>query len=428
MRNRIRACAPALALFALVPAAAVAQTAACPTEPDKVLTLKIQEPALVLDVAPRLPSDQPIALHVTFPPGSVPAADTVFHAAATLGSPNKPEDRTKSLPVQSWKLADDKKSGDILLGAVPNGSLGTFSPLRLVVVACLANPVSGETTATVAEYWHSAFFAGLFTAALVTLAALTLKLPDGVSRQERFNPIWAAQDGTGRASLSSMQIIFFSVIVLFLVIDILLRTGILANLSNDVLGLLGIAGIGSVGGKFATNQTHKLSFDNWAWAKRKGWTNAEGNHVSRPQWSDLYTTDDDFDPYKFQMLSFSFVIGVSLFLIGINGVAKFEIPQALLALIGLSQATYLGGKVVSAGSVGALDDKLSALRKAEEDFIAATAVAWDAANAPAAQLARAKAAQPALYMKFKTLAETTYEMFKELFVDRPPNPNLEPGP
>ena len=242
-----------------------------------------------------------------------------------------------------------------------------------------------------------------------------------------------AVDGSGRASLSNLQIIFFSVIVLYLVSYILLRTGVLAGLSEDVLLLLGIAGVGSVGGKLATINTQRLSFDNWAWAKRKGWTTVEGYHVNSPHWSDFFTTNDDFDPYKFQMLSFSFIIGISLLMTGLNGLVEFTIPTALLALIGLSQATYIGGKIVAPPNFSDLDNKLTELRKAQEDFLTSTADKWVPATTPgtlqrAAQLSAAEADNRAKYLKFQSLAGPAYTMFEELFVAKGATPNREPDP
>jgi hypothetical protein len=214
----------------------------------------------------------------------------------------------------------------------------------------------------------------------------------------------------------------------------LLRTGILASLSDTVLLLLGMAGIGSIGGKLATVNTQRLSFDNWAWAKQKGWTTSTGDHVNNPQWSDFFTTNDDFDPYKFQMLSFSFVVGIALLMTGLTGLANFAIPTALLGVIGLSQATYIGGKIATPARFGDLDGKLTELRKSQEDFLTSTADKWvpltPAGTAPArtAQLAAAETDNRAKYLAFKALVGPAYAMFSELFVAKGATPNLEPDP
>ena len=68
------------------------------------------------------------------------------------------------------------------------------------------------------------------------------------------------------------------------------------------------------------------------------------------------------------MLSFSFVVGIALLMTGLSGLANFTIPMALLGVIGLSQVTYVGGKIVAPTKFGDLDSKLTELRKAQEDF------------------------------------------------------------
>lgn len=308
----------------------------------------------------------------------------------------------------------------------------------LFVAACVdSKSYTGTADTLVSARLPAVLLAAAITILFYVFGALTISLPPlpAPARRRRFkrlSPLWLAVDGSGRASLSNLQIIFFSVIVLYLVAYILLRTGILASLSDTVLLLLGIAGVGSVGGKLATVNTQRLSFDNWAWAKQKGWTTSTGDHVNNPQWSDFFTTNDDFDPYKFQMLSFSFVVGVALLMTGLAGLANFAIPPALLGVIGLSQATYIGGKIVTPARFGDLDSKLAELRKAQEDFLTSTADKWVPLTVPgtqrAAQLAAAEADNRAKYLTFKALVGPAYTMFAELFVAKGATPNFEPDP
>jgi hypothetical protein len=379
-----------------------------------------------------IPNAQPITLHLAFPEKpKAPPSD--FGVVGTAGS------SAEVFPIVSWTpFPTDSKKGDLVVGPIPGVLLSGvgWSRINLLVVGCAdGNVLSGTTDALVSLRAPSAVLAAAFTALLYVVGALTISVPPPSrrSRLTRLSPLWLALDGSGRASLSNLQIIFFSVIVLYLVSYILLRTGILASLSDTVLLLLGIAAVGSVGGKLATANTQRLSFDNLAWTKRKGWTNTDGYHVSTPKWSDFFTTNDDFDPYKFQMLSFSLVIGVALLMTGLSGLANFSIPTALLGVIGLSQATYLGGKIAAPATFGDLDNKLAELRKAQDDFLAATADKWVPPTKPgtperAAQLAAAEADNRAKYCKFQALVGPAYTMFSELFVDRGANPSLEPEP
>jgi len=434
MHRRIILLAVSLLLSA-VPA--LAQTpATCPlsaTDPaainklaDQQLTSMTVTPVWGANELGMIPSDQPITLHLTFPADL--ADKPSFVVGGTLGNLNR------VFPVRSWTPAatgaDAKRSGDLVIDPIAEQAIladGSMS-LRLNVLACTGGALQlGVTTGFLSPHLINIAVALAITILLYIIGALSIPRR-GDGRCSRLNPLWMALDGSGRASLAQMQIIFFSVIVLYLVTYILLRTGILASLSQSVLLLLGIAGVGSLGGQLATNNTQRLSFDNWAWTRHKGWT-ATGLHVDSPQWRDLFTTNDEFDPYKFQMVSFSFVIGIALLMVGLNGLADFTIPQTLLGLIGLSQATYIGGKIVTPTNFGDLDAQLTELRKAQDDFLAATADKWIAPPPPpATALDAAKADNRAAYLKFKALVGPAYESFLTLFKTRGPAPNFEPDP
>lgn len=287
-----------------------------------------------------IPSAQPITLRLIFPT-TFDKTTPIFKIAGKLD-----DDAWLDFPMKDWKPANDNKRGDLVLEPVPDNRLSPvpFTQLQLVVVACASDQqLVGRTDALISLRWLDFVGAFAITALFYVLGALSLGGPG--DRGKWLNPLWMALDGSGRASLAQMQIIFFSVIVLFLVCYILLRTGILASLSNDVLLLLGIAAIGSLGRQLATDETQRVSFENWSWLKRKHWLVGGGFHVDKPQWSVLFSTNDIFHPYRFQMVSFSFVIGVSLLMIGLTGLANFTIPTSLLGIIGLSQVTYIGGKI-----------------------------------------------------------------------------------
>lgn len=436
MRLRIILLSAALLSSSAVPAFAQAP-AACPSPTADAKTINDLAAGQLTSIAATpiwganelgmIPSDQPVTLHLTFP-ADLPATPS-FVVAGTLGRANR------VLSVRSWTPAasgaDAKRSGDLVIDPIPEQAIladGSMN-LRLNVLACTAGAMQvGTTTGFLSPHLINIGIALAITIVLYVIGALSIPRR-GDGRWSRLNPLWMALDGSGRASLAQMQIIFFSVTVLYLVIYILLRTGILASLSQSVLLLLGIAGAGSIGGALATNSTQRLSFDNWAWIRHKGWTTATGLHVDSPQWRDLFTTNDEFDPYKFQMVSFSFVIGIALLMVGLNGLADFTIPQTLLGLIGLSQATYIGGKIVTPTNFADLDAQLTELRKAQDDFLAATADKWiTPPPPPATALDAAKADNRALYLKFKALVGPAYESFRILFKTRGAAPNMEPDP
>jgi hypothetical protein len=71
----------------------------------------------------------------------------------------------------------------------------------------------------------------------------------------------------------------------------------------------------------------------------------------------------EFDIYRFQILIFSVVVGGALLFTGLFGLANFELPAALMGLLGLSQVVYLSGKVVSKPETVELNKAITSLRK-----------------------------------------------------------------
>jgi len=176
----------------------------------------------------------------------------------------------------------------------------------------------------------------------------------------------------GKGSLSKLQILFFSMIVFGLMAYIVIRTGVLSDLSPSILLLLGIAGVGSVAAKGTDAQRNRIDFENWAWLIRKGWLPPAGwAAVNKASWHDIITSEDEFDVYRYQSCIFSLIVGVALLAAGINELASFTIPETLLGILGLSQVVYIGGKIVTQTSVGELNSALTELRSLEKKFIEA---------------------------------------------------------
>jgi len=74
--------------------------------------------------------------------------------------------------------------------------------------------------------------------------------------------------------------------------------------------------------------------------------------------STLLTEDGKASTSRFQLLIFTFVIAMSLFLMVAQDGTKFpEIPANVLTLLGISASTYAIGKGIQAGSKGDGDGK-----------------------------------------------------------------------
>jgi hypothetical protein len=189
---------------------------------------------------------------------------------------------------------------------------------------------------------------------------------DEAARKRFLDPVVLTAGVDGKGSLAKLQILFFSVIVFALLLFILLRTGELSALSETVLYLLGIAAVGSTAAKGADQQQNRLDFDNWSWLVQKGWIGVRGlARSNEARWSDIFTSDGEFDVYRYQSCIFSLIVGGALLVVGVSQLASFEIPTSLLGVLGLSQVVYVAGKLVSPPAMADLNKAIKALRDLE---------------------------------------------------------------
>ena len=227
----------------------------------------------------------------------------------------------------------------------------------------------------------------------------------------------------GRASLSIFQIALFTFVVFFLLFLFLLRTGTLANLSTDVAGLLGIAIGGAIGGSIANQSLVSLSAGNDTWLRSKGWLPPR-EQPPNPRFRDLVTTGGLFDIYRFQSFTFNVVVAVALLVSGFTGLAEFTIPAGLLALLGLSQVAYVGGKAVTP-KVADLDQALTKAREAEESFKKAVSDKRSA-GVKIADLNNAKACCPGEYKVCQEAIGCAGDLFRAVVGDPIPPAKSEP--
>ena len=193
------------------------------------------------------------------------------------------------------------------------------------------------------------------------------------------NPLKVIADLSGKASLSSTQVMFFTLIVLWLAIYWVVQEGKLVSFDNSVLVLLGITIVGSGLGKATDATRFRVTAENWAWVKNKKWIKRDFTRASikrTPKFSDLLTTDQGFDIARFQAVAFSIVVGIALLSIGYTAecaesFSSFEIDETYLFLIGISQTTYVGGKYVGGNLFQELNTKLDKVRTLEVDFTTA---------------------------------------------------------
>ena len=239
------------------------------------------------------------------------------------------------------------------------------------------------------------------------------------------NPLKIIADFTGRASLSNMQVFFFTLIVTWLAIYWVVQAGALIPINSSLLALLGIAVVGSGASKAVDTSRLRVTAENWAWAKKKGWIKNDFTRAAtgrEPKLSDLLTSDQGFEIAKFQAVAFSLVVGISLLYYGTTtsdpqAFSTYTIPGTYLSLIGISQGVYVGGKLVGANLFAELNTKLDKVRTLELAFTATVVKSSRWAGAAAAdkviEIAREKDA-PTEYTAYISAATEAAEIVGNL--------------
>jgi hypothetical protein len=279
----------------------------------------------------------------------------------------------------------------------------SWSSGRIIVVGCGEDgkiSFIGQMDTSYSARWWSLGGAAAFVAFLYGFAAIGVSLYENrwrivkVSWFRCLDPVVMCSGPDSRGSMSRLQILYFTVIVSGLLLFILLRVGLLSDLSQQVLLLLGISAVGATATKVTENNKERIDFEKWAWLVKKRWLPPEGPaSVTVAKWSDILTGNDGFDVYHFQMLVFSLIVGVGLLKVGYADLATFALPQNLVALLGLSQAVYVAGKVVEQPVVHDLNDTLKKLMDAEDAFMAKSTGARNLDEAKQMVEARGAAAQ-----------------------------------
>ncbi len=221
-------------------------------------------------------------------------------------------------------------------------------------------------------------------------------------------PLFITQDASGIGSLARLQMLVFTLAVAFVYIYVLIRTGALAELSPDVLKLLGITVIGSTLARVA-GESGSVSSANRIWLKGKGVLIS--NDARQPTLSDLVCADGEVEIARVQAIIFSLITVGALLITGPRDLGGFTISAEMLALLGLSQITYVAGKAIPGESVRRLNQEVGALRSAERQVLAlATRPPADGAARPE-EVAVARAAwDTALAASEDTLLDVYGEM------------------
>ncbi|WFT96999.1 hypothetical protein QA633_08085 [Bradyrhizobium barranii] len=306
-----------------------------------------------------------------------------------------------------------KKDRTIVNLRIPDVLDAPWRQAQLYVFTCRdGSPFKvSETAVRLSPGLYSAGLAWLivFLGYLVAAFAFRTSRPPNVYAY--LDPIAMSAGADGKASLGKLQIMMFSLIVFGLITYFLLRTGVLTDISSTVLLLLGIAGIGSTVAKGADNSRTTITPENKAWLLRKQWlpSTLNPNNIDA-HWRDLFTTDGEFDVYRYQSFIFSIVVGGALIIGGVTQLSSFEIPQTLLGILGLSQVVYIGGKLVTPTSMADLNKSIDDLRQAEKKF-RASAITANSGVLPASLTAAVVPANQTAYDDYMSLATDVATLF-----------------
>ena len=225
----------------------------------------------------------------------------------------------------------------------------------------------------------------IFAVIAYLCAALATWKKTGLSGRASFslNPVQITAGVLGDGSISQLQVFFFSLLVASLLFFLWLWTGLLSNISQDLLMLLGISSVGAVGAKYTATLKSQLSEDAAKFLYAEGWYSGPKitTLTDRPRFADLLLTNNRLDVYKFQMAMFSVLVAIYILRTGTTDLGEVKISETLLYLIGISQGVYVGGKAISERETS-LNDRVKSLiglkaryaretDKAEGDKIAA---------------------------------------------------------
>ena len=277
----------------------------------------------------------------------------------------------RSVNVEIFKLSSGSESTRIFFVIPPEESpqgWALYKPAFLIIGAFKRSGddlVFGFSTAVTISNRSASRWGGiLFAAVAYLLAALAAWCKTGGQGHVSFtlNPVRITAGVLGDGSLSQLQVFGFSLLVASLMFFLWLWTGLLANISEDLLILMGISSVGAVGAKYTATIKSQLSEESSRFLHNEGWF--AGPHVQRivdaPSFGDLLLTNNRLDVYKFQMAMFSILVAVYILGTGATDLGEVKISETLLYLIGISHGVYVGGKAVG-DSESVLDDRVKSL-------------------------------------------------------------------
>ena len=240
------------------------------------------------------------------------------------------------------------------------------------------------------------------------------------------NPVVVTAGPYGKASLSRLQLLWFTILVLSVLVYLFNLTGDLSDLPESVLVLLGISASGTVGTFAVDGAKNRLSFVNWQWLNDQGWLSEAdkyGDDIAKSKqaetygkqsrWQDLLLDDGGvFNVYKFQLFFTSVLVGVFLVLAGGSNLRGFRLPENFPQLLGISNLFYVFGRSVQPTGFGDLGSQITSLIGKEKLLKASVSPPNDPSQRPALlddYLLEARSAAGMTKVLFSDLADTKFD-------------------
>lgn len=204
-------------------------------------------------------------------------------------------------------------------------------------------------------------------------------------------PLIFAITPMGSYSISLTQALLWTYLTVFMSVYIYWLYGSLLDLTPQILAMLGIGGATAVAAKInAVSKSYHVP--------EKYLKLIERQRV--PQLRDLISTNDRPNLFKFQILAFTLIAGGFVLLETLQKFRIPDIPDSLVALMGLSTVVYLGNEV-SAQSVWdeirVLQDGIEKFARDHDAPIATTADIESLSGEGAQLVAQLKSALKSLY-------------------------------
>ena len=346
--------------------------------PSHALHFKIENAPEVLAHSTNNPNEN---LSFSWPASSdileiIPSGNLSQFATINLKPPASPPNNTKEL--QLTVNLGKQAIGRIELKKAENANEWIVSRIENIL-----QPISyRRDNLTISNHnWSRlwAFVAGVSSYLLIAAAVYWYRTrisPSEISKNKKpslndINPLFMASGTNGKASLSRLQLLWFTILVMSVLVFLFVETGSLSDLPDSVLALLGVSASGTILSGLTNGTKNRLSFVNWQWLNDQGWLTR--NRIPT-RWTDLLLDDDgSLNIYKFQLLFSSILVGITLVLSGGNNLLGFKIPANFPQLLGLSNIAYVLGKVVTPTGFPELNEQVSELVSMEKVLKTATA-------------------------------------------------------